>query len=79
LVVYDASYTDDEFPAKIGWGHSTWQEAVRLCKSAGVKRLAFFHHAPEHDDQFMLQIEAQARDTWDAAFVAREKTTVTIG
>jgi phosphoribosyl 1,2-cyclic phosphodiesterase len=79
LVVYDSSYTDDEFPSKIGWGHSTWQEAVRLCKSAAVKSLAFFHHAPEHDDQFMLRIEEQARHEWDASFVAREKSTLTIG
>ncbi len=32
LVIYDSTYTDDEFPTKIGWGHSTWQEGVRLCR-----------------------------------------------
>ncbi len=72
LVIYDSTYTDDEFPAKVGWGHSTWQEAVRLAKSASVKRLAIFHHDPEHDDDFMDAIAEEARASWDRTFVAQE-------
>ena len=72
LVVYDSTYTDDEFPSKIGWGHSTWQEGVRLCRSANVGQLAIFHHDPDHDDNFMRQLEADARAEWDGAIVARE-------
>jgi len=79
LLVYDCTYTDDEFASKIGWGHSTWQEAVRLCQLAHVKRLAIFHHDPEHDDSFMMRLEDQAKSVWDGAFVAREKATLTIG
>ena len=44
LVIYDSTYTDEEFPSKVGWGHSTWEEGVRLCKEAGAKNLAIFHH-----------------------------------
>lgn len=72
LVAYDSTYTDEEFPKHVGWGHSTWQEGVRLAERAGVKRLAIFHHDPYHDDAFMRGVEAQAADTWDGAFVARE-------
>ncbi|HEX4335014.1 MAG TPA: MBL fold metallo-hydrolase [Polyangiaceae bacterium] len=72
LVVYDCTYTDDEFPAKVGWGHSTWQEAVRLCRQANVKQLAIFHHDPSHEDSFMADIEQQAREMWSGAIVARE-------
>lgn len=72
LVVYDSTYTDDEFPKKIGWGHSTWQEGIRLCKAGGVKRLAIFHHDPDHTDEFMDRVDDDARHTWDKAFVARE-------
>ena len=72
LVVYDSTYTDQEFPSKIGWGHSTWQEGVRLAKAAGVKKLAIFHHDPYHDDDFMDEVARQAADTWDHVFVARE-------
>ena len=32
LVVYDCMYTDEEYPRYATWGHSTWQEGVRLCR-----------------------------------------------
>ncbi|MDX5361363.1 MAG: MBL fold metallo-hydrolase [Alphaproteobacteria bacterium] len=78
LVIYDCTYTDAEFPAKVGWGHSTWQEAVRLCQAANVRRLAIFHHDPDHDDPFMDAVAADARAMWDGAFVAREGMSVTL-
>jgi phosphoribosyl 1,2-cyclic phosphodiesterase len=72
IVVYDCTYTDEEFPAKVGWGHSTWQEAVRLCRQANVKKLAIFHHDPAHEDAFMADVERQAQKAWAGAIVARE-------
>ena len=78
LVIYDCTYTDDEFPDKVGWGHSTWQEAVRLCKQARAKRLAIFHHDPSHEDDFMAGVEAAARVAWSDAFVSREGMRVQI-
>jgi phosphoribosyl 1,2-cyclic phosphodiesterase len=60
MVIYDCMYTDEEWAAgHVGWGHSTWQEAVRLCRSAGAKRLVVFHHDPDHDDD---RLDAIARD-----------------
>lgn len=72
LVIYDSTYTDDEFPDRLGWGHSTWQEGVRLCREAGARRLAIFHHDPDHDDVVMGRIETGAREAWDGTVVARE-------
>ena len=72
LVIYDATYTEEEFPTKIGWGHSTWNEGVRLCKEAGAKRLGIFHHDPEHDDVFMDGVAEAAYREWEGAFVIQE-------
>jgi phosphoribosyl 1,2-cyclic phosphodiesterase len=72
LVIYDSTYTDEEYPKHVGWGHSTWQEGVRLCRAADVRRLMIFHHDPDHDDAFMRGVEAEARATWSGADVARE-------
>jgi len=77
IVIYDSTYTDAEFPAKIGWGHSTWEEGLRLCKMANVGQLAIFHHDPDHDDDFMQAIERAARTEWDGCIVAREQMIVT--
>lgn len=78
LVIYDSTYTDKEFESKIGWGHSTWQEGVRLCKAANVKSLAIFHHDPDHEDRFLDQLEADARTLWSGAFLARENARLNI-
>jgi phosphoribosyl 1,2-cyclic phosphodiesterase len=79
LVIYDSTYTDQEFPEKIHWGHSTWQEGVRLCQAAKAGRLAIFHHDPDHEDTFMEQVERDARAMWSNAFVARETMVVDLG
>ena len=53
LVIHDAQYSASEYPAKIGWGHSTADYAVHVCRAAGVRRLALTHHDPLHDDDTM--------------------------
>ncbi len=78
LVIYDSTYTDKEFPGRVGWGHSTWEEGVRLCRAANVKSLAIFHHDPDHEDLFMERLEAKARATWSGAIVARENMRINL-
>jgi phosphoribosyl 1,2-cyclic phosphodiesterase len=72
LMIYDSTYTDEEYPRYQGWGHSTWQEGARLCDLAGVKRLVIFHHDPSHDDAFMDRIAADAERVRPGSIVARE-------
>ena len=74
---YDASYTEEEYAgsrgqAHIGWGHSTWEEAVALSQRAGVRNLVLFHHDPAHDDEQMDAIHAQAKERFAATLAARE-------
>jgi len=77
LVLYDSTYTDAEYAQRVGWGHSTWSEAVRLAQAAGVKRLALFHHDPDRDDSGMAALEAEAQAAWPGhVFAAREGVTV---
>ena len=53
VMVYDAAYTDEDYPKFKGWGHSTWQEAVKVAEAANVKQTFLFHHDPSHDDAKM--------------------------
>jgi len=62
ILLHDAMYTPEEYVAHAGWGHSTFLEAVELAHEAGVKRLALFHHEPEHDDEQMDMIVDRARE-----------------
>lgn len=78
LVIYDSTYTDEEFKSHVGWGHSTWQEGIRLAKASDVDRLAIFHHDPYHDDAFMRGVEAEAAEQFESSFVAKEGMKVDI-
>lgn len=72
LMIYDATFTEEEFAARSTWGHSTWNQAVALSKAAAIEELALYHHDPEHDDAFMVNIENQARAHFSRTFVARQ-------
>ncbi len=76
VMIYDCTYTDDEYydekSSKIGWGHSTWQEAVKLAQAANVKQLVIFHHDPTHTDEFMDDIVRQTSAALPSSIVARE-------
>ena len=72
LVIYDCTYTDEEFPKFRNWGHSTWQEGVRLCEKAEASKLVIFHHDPSHDDGFMDAVAEAAEKRRPGTIVAKE-------
>jgi phosphoribosyl 1,2-cyclic phosphodiesterase len=72
LVIYDCMYTDDEYRRYVGWGHSTWQEGIRLCQQAGAKRMVVFHHDPDHDDDMLDEIGREVHRQLPGSVVAHE-------
>jgi len=61
LVIHDAQYTAQEYPSKLGWGHSTVEYAVAVCRTAGAKRLALTHHDPLRSDDAIDRLVEEAR------------------
>ena len=57
LLVFDAQYTAAEYPSKIGWGHSTVEDSIRVGAEAGCKSVAIFHHDPTRSDDALDEIE----------------------
>lgn len=53
VVIHEAQYTPEEYPGKIGWGHSSVSNSALLMKFAGVHRWIVTHHDPLHDDDFL--------------------------
>ena len=78
LLIYDAQYTDAEYAVRAGWGHSTSSAASRVARDAGVKQLVLSHHDPEHDDDTMDGIVAQAQALFAATTAAQEGSTLFI-
>ncbi len=72
LLIHDAQYTPDELKVKRGWGHSSWEQAIAVAERAGVKKLALFHHDPEHNDSFLSNMEIECRKFFGDLFLARQ-------
>ena len=61
LYIREAQYTEEEYPQKKSWGHSTWKDAANSAHAAEAKRLVLYHHDPMHDDGFLDQVVASCR------------------
>jgi ribonuclease BN (tRNA processing enzyme) len=64
LLLHDAQYTADEYAGRVGWGHSSLEDAVTLALRASVRRLVLFHHDPAHPDDVLEAMEAESRRLW---------------
>ena len=61
VLIHDGQYFPDEYRAeKVGWGHSTWEDAVRIAEAAGVGRLVLTSHDPYRTDDGVDQIVSAA-------------------
>jgi phosphoribosyl 1,2-cyclic phosphodiesterase len=61
MLVMDAQYTPEEYETKVGWGHSSFAQAVEAARGANVNRLVLFHHDPMHSDTFLDGMLERAR------------------
>jgi len=71
VLICDAQYTDEEYPAYVGWGHSTHRQAAKLAHESGVGELLLSHHDPRHDDVQIDRMAEQAREIFASTRSAR--------
>ncbi len=65
ILVHDAQYLEEEYPHRIGWGHSSVAHAVAFARAARARRLVLFHHDPLHSDEALAALEARATKLWN--------------
>ena len=78
LLIYDATFTDAEWSAYRGWGHSTWEEGVRLKQRAGARLLALAHHHPDRADAQLDTAGELASARSSNAFFARQGLSLSL-
>ena len=76
LMVHDAQYTEEQMATHVGWGHSTWQQAVAVAKEANVKQLGLTHHDIEITDKEINALERKAKKAFENSFFCREGNTI---
>jgi phosphoribosyl 1,2-cyclic phosphodiesterase len=73
---YDSSLTDAELPDFAGYGHSTWEEGLRLRDKAGAGAFLALHHMPFRTDDELDAIEVAIKKWHAPSGVAREGQTI---
>jgi phosphoribosyl 1,2-cyclic phosphodiesterase len=82
LLIHDAQYTAAEYPAHVGWGHSSIDDALRFAVLAKVAHLVPFHYDPGHNDEDidrMINAAVAAAKPPFAVTPAAEGTTFELG
>ncbi|NNG22380.1 MBL fold metallo-hydrolase [Telluria aromaticivorans] len=49
-LIVDCSYTREEYPARAGWGHGTFDAAIDMALRVGARALYCTHHEPTRGD-----------------------------
>jgi phosphoribosyl 1,2-cyclic phosphodiesterase len=60
LLIHDCQYTDEEYAAHRGWGHSAVSDALEFAARAEARRTLLFHHDPLHTDDELDALHEQA-------------------
>ncbi len=82
VLLHDAQYFAEEYEHRVGWGHSSVDDAVTFSRCVGARQLMLFHHEPLHADATLERLELRAcelagRDQ-DAPVLAREGMIVRV-
>lgn len=84
LLIADGQYTATEYADKHGWGHTSIPLLLQIAHEQRVKRVAVFHHDPEHSDTMLDQLAATYAAEYHTAsppmqvFWAQEGTTLSL-
>ncbi|MDV7398537.1 MBL fold metallo-hydrolase, partial [Arthrospira platensis SPKY1] len=75
LLIHDGQYSYANYDQFRSWGHSPWEETVKMAKAALVKRLVIFSHDPASTDDDLDRLDHQLRthaDDFESIQLARE-------
>lgn len=72
LLMFDGSYTQDNYQLFQGWGHSRWEDGCRIAKENGIRQLLIVHHAPQSDDRMLAAYERKSWEIFERTIFAKQ-------
>ena len=78
MLVFDAAYTDEEYPSFRGWGHSTWQEGCKTARALNVRILALAGFNPGVVDADLDLIKAEVDALDGETMIATEGSSIAL-
>jgi ribonuclease BN (tRNA processing enzyme) len=81
VLIHDCQYTEQEYPDRAGFGHSSTHHVADFARLAGARRLLLFHHDPNHSDDELEALCERVRELWSGGTVdlAREGGEIDFG
>jgi len=76
VLLHDAQYLPAEYPDHVGWGHSTWRDAVAAAREAGAGRLVLVSHDPRRSDSAIDAMCAAAQKAFRETQAGRPGMTI---
>ncbi len=76
MLIFDAAYTDEEYPSFKGWGHSTWQEGYKTARALDVRILALAGFNPGVVDSDLDIIKAEVEALAGHTIIATEAWSI---
>ncbi len=64
VLLHDSQYSEEEYPSRVGWGHSSIADSVLFAGIAEARRLVLFHHDPLHADDELEALQERACELW---------------
>ena len=68
LLIHDSQYTTHEYPGRVGWGHSSLRHVLDFGTLTEVRHLVPFHHDPDHSDDDLDRLMAEAMEDAKPAY-----------
>ena len=59
VLIADSAYTEQEYQARRGWGHGSYESCIEMARDVGAKALYLTHHEPLRSDDELDCIQKQ--------------------
>ena len=84
LLIGDGQYVAQDYPSRVGWGHTSIPMLAQVAYQAKVKQLAIFHHDPDSTDKILDECQRgfnqaySTRNPGMSIFWSREGLTIAV-
>ncbi len=77
-IIFDAAYLPKDYPDKLGFGHSTFQQGITLSKVSNCKKLILTHFSFDYSDELIDGVAELLKDEHADIVIARDGMELTI-
>ncbi|MEQ9309449.1 MAG: MBL fold metallo-hydrolase [Balneolaceae bacterium] len=68
VLIHDAQFNKEQYLNREGWGHSCWEQVIKVTKGLGIKQLLFTHHDPDSDDHYLSELDLRISKEFSGDF-----------